>query len=117
MRLASESYLLADFGPPYAPPRMAQADDKDFKAELGRIAEMDVWDNTKEEAVRQLKDAATQLARLQQEQAFRSGKLQDLAEKVGYAPGRLVVLLVVCFLGHVRLALVEVVYMLEPCPK
>ena len=61
---------------------LLQADDKDFKTELGRVVEMDVWDNTKVEAVRQLKDAVAQLARLEQEQEMRTIRLQELSQQV-----------------------------------
>ncbi len=61
---------------------MCQADDKDFKNELGRVVEMDVWDNTKVEAVRQLKEASARLLKLQQEQEFRSRRLEELNQKV-----------------------------------
>jgi hypothetical protein len=60
-----------------------QADDKDFKSELGRIVEMDVWDNTKEEAAELLRIARQRLTKVAQEQQLRRNYLEDLNRKVG----------------------------------
>lgn len=59
-----------------------QADDKDFKNELGRIVDLQVWEAAKEEAMKQLSNARLLTAGQEREVAFRSDDLADLQAKV-----------------------------------
>ncbi len=60
-----------------------QANDKEFKTELGRIAEMTVWDDAKEEASEQLKEANIRQLQLDQQFLVRSQYVTELKTKVG----------------------------------
>ena len=59
-----------------------QADDKEFKQELGRVVEMDSWDNAKAAAAEQLRAAKQRAAQLEQECNMRTAYLTDLRAKV-----------------------------------
>ena len=65
---------------------MFQADDKEFKAELGRIVEMDAWDAAKLVAAEQLRAARHRALQLEQELSVRSAYLAGLDAKVGPLP-------------------------------
>ena len=60
-----------------------QADDREFKAELGRIVEMDAWDAAKLVAAEQLRAARHRALQLEQELSVRSAYLAGLDAKVG----------------------------------
>ena len=61
---------------------LLQANDKEFKAELSRIAEMTIWDTAKEEASEQLKHANKCQVQLEQQLLVRSEYIADLRNKV-----------------------------------
>lgn len=62
--------------------RALQADDKDFKNELGRVIDLEAWGSAKEAAAEQLKAARD--AEFQQQFAVRSSlqKVADYNKKV-----------------------------------
>ena len=60
----------------------AQADDKEFKSELGRIAEMSIWDDAKEAAAEEKREIDRKLQRLDQELIVRTESLSNFENQV-----------------------------------
>ena len=63
-----------------------QANDKEFKGELSRIAEMTIWDTAKGEASEQLSKANKQQVQLEQQLLVRTEYVIDLTSKVRACP-------------------------------
>ena len=61
-----------------------QADDRKFKEELGRVIEMDIWEQAKAVAAERLKAAKGEGARLEHELHVRQDWLQGLKEQASY---------------------------------
>lgn len=59
-----------------------QAEDKEFKLELSRIAEMSIWDDAKETVSNLSKSVKLSLQLLEQELSLRENSLTNLSEKV-----------------------------------
>ena len=62
-----------------------QADDKDFKNELGRIVDLQIWEGSKEEAATRLTNARLAIAGQEREVAFRSDDITELQQKVTHS--------------------------------
>ena len=63
---------------------LVQSNDERFKAELGKVIEMDVWEQAKAEASKQLKSKISQRAATQTEQAVRQQHADTLEAQVGH---------------------------------
>ena len=63
-----------------------QSNDERFKAELGKVIEMEVWEQAKAESSKQLKAKTSQNAATQTEQAVRQQHADTLEAQVGHCP-------------------------------
>jgi hypothetical protein len=59
-----------------------QASDRDFKAELGRVVDMEVWEAAKAAAADALKESRGSLAQLEKEESVRQDLLHRLQAQV-----------------------------------
>ena len=65
-----------------------QAGDEKFKAELGWVVNLDMWDATKQLAAQQLKSFSSQLASVTSQEQLRQSDLTRLDSQVGIADHR-----------------------------
>ena len=65
-------------------PLLVQSNDERFKAELGKVIEMEVWEQAKAESSKQLKAKTSQKAATQTEQAVRQQHADTLEAQVGH---------------------------------
>ena len=66
------------------PTLLVQSNDERFKAELGKVIEMEVWEQAKAESSKQLKARTSQRAATQTEQAVRQQHADTLEAQVGH---------------------------------
>ena len=66
------------------PTLLVQSNDERFKAELGKVIEMEVWEQAKAESSKQLKATTSQKAATQTEQAVRQQHADTLEAQVGH---------------------------------
>ena len=66
------------------PTLLVQSNDERFKAELGKVTEMEVWEQAKAESSKQLKARTSQKAATQTEQTVRQHHAATLEAQVGH---------------------------------